>query len=187
MKNFLFIIILMLGISINSISQTIVLLAKYGEITYNESWNDAEMVDLQEEEIILTFNGDTHIIEISNNFRDKFIYYTEESEKIIDETGHSLITFYYEVVDKNGSIFRAQCKTGKIKNGALKFKIKTSDGKSYNGDVDVFIVYNYERDKIYWIPIKEVPQGFTTNQGSFRVDPPKTRQPKIKYATNFEM
>ncbi|KKL96538.1 hypothetical protein LCGC14_1843540, partial [marine sediment metagenome] len=103
MKNFLFIIILMLGISINSISQTIVLLAKYGEITYNESWNDAEMVDLQEEEIILTFNGDTHIIEISNNFRDKFIYYTEESEKIIDETGHSLITFYYEVVDKNGS------------------------------------------------------------------------------------
>ena len=67
----------------------------------------------------------------------------------------------YDLIVDNGILFRVQCKTGRIKNGALIFKafsINCSDyiNKNYCGQVDVICVYCPDNNKIYWVPMKFV-------------------------------
>ncbi|HJQ69510.1 MAG TPA: group I intron-associated PD-(D/E)XK endonuclease [Blastocatellia bacterium] len=68
---------------------------------------------------------------------------------------------YDFVVDDSTRLFRVQCKTGRVKNGALLFNAYSQSGNgsvkmNYRGLADVFAVLNPEDDKVYLIPVSDV-------------------------------
>jgi PD-(D/E)XK endonuclease len=84
---------------------------------------------------------------------------------------------YDFVVDDTTSLFRVQCKTGRVKNGSLLFNAYSQSGNgsvkmSYRGLADLFAVINPEDDKVYLIPVAEV--GVT--DVSLRLTPTLNRQ-----------
>jgi hypothetical protein len=104
-------------------------------------------------------------------------------------------TRYDLVIDDGASLARVQCKTGRLRNGAVRFKAcssyahhRRSDGsqtRSYAGEVDFFAVHCPETDGVYLIPISELP---VTNQGALRVDEPRNAQRRhIRPASRYEV
>lgn len=76
---------------------------------------------------------------------------------------------YDFIIDDNGKLLKVQCKTGRIKGGAVLFSVRSSHGKikrDYKGEIDVFVVYCPDNNKFYKIPIDEVG----INLYSLRVD-----------------
>lgn len=68
---------------------------------------------------------------------------------------------YDFVVDDGTALFRVQCKTGRVKSGALLFNAYSKAGNgsarmSYKGLADLFAVLNPEDDKVYLVPVDEV-------------------------------
>ena len=68
---------------------------------------------------------------------------------------------YDFVVDDSDSLFRVQCKTGRVKNGVLIFNTYSQSGNgsvkmSYRGFADLFAVLNPDDDKVYLVPVNEV-------------------------------
>jgi hypothetical protein len=68
---------------------------------------------------------------------------------------------YDFVVDDDTSLYRVQCKTGRVKHGALLFCAYSKSGNgsvrmSYRGLADLFAVLNPEDDKVYLVPVNEV-------------------------------
>lgn len=73
---------------------------------------------------------------------------------------------YDLVIEENGKFLRVQCKTGRLQNGAVVFNtcsVNVESGKavtrSYHGQIELFGVYCPELDKIYLVPIEDVPIG----------------------------
>lgn len=69
---------------------------------------------------------------------------------------------YDLVVDRTGLFLRVQVKTGRLRDGAVRFKTcswgSTTDHKtsvSYVGHADLFAVYCPENDKVYLVPVEE--------------------------------
>ncbi len=66
---------------------------------------------------------------------------------------------------ENGHFKRVQCKTGKLKDGSIKFNCCSNHHKkgirnSYLGQADCFMVYCPDNEKIYEIPItKDTPRS----------------------------
>ncbi|HYG82436.1 MAG TPA: group I intron-associated PD-(D/E)XK endonuclease [Pyrinomonadaceae bacterium] len=65
------------------------------------------------------------------------------------------------VIDDEVSLRRVQCKTGRVRNGALLFCAYSMAGNGsakvgYRGLVDLFAVLNPEDDKVYLVPVDEV-------------------------------
>jgi PD-(D/E)XK nuclease superfamily protein len=65
---------------------------------------------------------------------------------------------YDFVIDDSARLFRVQCKTGRVRNGALLFCAYSKSGNgavrmSYRGLADLFAVLNPEDDKVYLIPL----------------------------------
>jgi hypothetical protein len=79
----------------------------------------------------------------------------------------------YDLVLEFGDHFvRAQCKTGRLRNGVNL------------GEVDIFLVYCRETDGLYAIPVEEA--GAT--RGSLRVAPAANNQAKrITWAADYEL
>jgi len=70
---------------------------------------------------------------------------------------------YDLVVEENGRFTRIQCKTGKINRGAVVFSVASSQyhrgGKrrDYRGQVEAFGVFCPDNEKVYIIPICDLP------------------------------
>lgn len=98
---------------------------------------------------------------------------------------------YDLVVDDNGKFIRIQCKTGCLNNKCINFRtysLTTKNGKSVKSnytaeEIDLFMVYCPEIDKIYVINQFEVPNNICI----LRVSSPKNNQKtNIKMACDFE-
>lgn len=101
---------------------------------------------------------------------------------------------YDLVIDEGDRFVRVQCKTGRLKRGAVKFNScsytyhhPANQGArkyqhDYRGQADVFGVYCPETDDVYLVPVDDV--GLT--KGSLRVEPTLNHQAKkIRWAQDF--
>lgn len=83
---------------------------------------------------------------------------------------------------------RVQCKTGRITNDCVKFKVCSVGYKakkeSYHGQIDLFAVYCQELDKVYLVPIQDC--GIT--EKSLRLKPALSgREKDVSFAINYEI
>lgn len=92
----------------------------------------------------------------------------------------SELSRYDLVIDRGNGFERVQCKTGRLRQGAVQFNACSSlshHGKgqgrsSYSGQIELFGIYCRETDEVYLLPVEKAG----TAQGSIRVDPPKNNQ-----------
>ena len=71
---------------------------------------------------------------------------------------------YDLVLDIDGELLRAQCKTGRLRKGTIRFptrstRINTKSifNRDYRGDADLFLIYCPGNDRIYAVPVDEAP------------------------------
>jgi hypothetical protein len=91
----------------------------------------------------------------------------------------------------DGSIIRVQCKTGKLKDGYLAFRVCSADarrpnGVPYQGQIEAFGVFCPQNGNSYLIPMNVLGPRHTTVR--LRVTPPRNGQIRgIRYAREFEI
>lgn len=96
---------------------------------------------------------------------------------------------YDLVIDLNGKLLKAQCKSATYKNGVVSFPTSSKAGgktrKDYVGQIDCFLVYCESLNKIYKIDISIAPSSGMC----LRVDLPQKKAPvsTIKWAKDFEI
>jgi hypothetical protein len=98
---------------------------------------------------------------------------------------------YDLVLDPGGRLVRAQCKTGRLKNGSIEFSTRSvrvnSTGRltrDYVGQVDIFLVYWPLQRRIYAVPVAEAPKALMY----LRVDPARNGQSqRVRYANDYEL
>jgi hypothetical protein len=98
---------------------------------------------------------------------------------------------YDLAIDLGDRFLRAQCKTGRLRQGTIIFAARSVRSntrrtflRSYENDIDLFIVYCPETDGIYVIPIEEA----TASVGALRVAPTANGQAKrIRWARNYQL
>src|SRR5215217_4997530 len=85
------------------------------------------------------------------------------------------------VILRDGQFLTAQCKTGRLRNGAVEFSARSVQSntkgtrfRGYTGEVDLFIVFCPSNRGIYVIPAEDVP----VTGMYLRVDPPRNGQSK---------
>ena len=88
---------------------------------------------------------------------------------------------YDMIVDENGVLRRAQCKTGRIKKGGVRFKPCSTNGftgkhREYFDDIDLFPVYCPENGNVYRVPVDTIRK--CTRICVLRIDPPGNNQSK---------
>lgn len=85
---------------------------------------------------------------------------------------------YDLMIDEGDTFSRVQCKTGRLKDGAIFFDACSSQAhrgkgkQDYRGQADVFGVYFPDNDSVYLVPVGEV--GRTC--GMLRLEPSKNGQ-----------
>jgi hypothetical protein len=95
----------------------------------------------------------------------------------------------YDLVVQGESeeFLRVQCKTGRLKDGAVVFATRSSShGKKqhYRGQADPFGVYCPENGKVYLVPVEKT----TVTEGRLRITRPKNNQSKgVVWAKEFEV
>ena len=100
------------------------------------------------------------------------------------------------IEDHDGKFIRVQCKTGRLKKGAVIFNTcsvtyhhpSNQGTKVYRHDyrdaADVFGVYCPDTDRVYIVPVDEVG----TVAASLRVEPTKNSQRKrVRWASDYEL
>ena len=118
----------------------------------------------------------------------------------LNEAGYDLLvpfgenTRYDLVIDDGSQLSRVQCKTGRLRSGAVTFNVCSTYAhhpnprvvrRDYHGQVDFFAVYCPDNRRAYLIPITELP---LRKQGRLRVDPPRNNQRRrIRFAADFEI
>jgi hypothetical protein len=103
---------------------------------------------------------------------------------------------YDLVVEAESGFIRVQCKTGRLRNGVIKFNACSITyhhptrlpGQAYKhhyrGQADVFGVYCPDTDKIYVVPVEEIGK----NAGSLRVERTLNNQAqRIRWAGDYEI
>lgn len=104
----------------------------------------------------------------------------------------SELSRYDLVIDRGQGFERVQCKTGRIKSGAVRFNAASSQyhhgngiGRtSYRGSIDLFGVYCPESGVSYLVPVADVGEV----EGVLRVDAPKNGQSAgIRLAARYEL
>jgi PD-(D/E)XK endonuclease len=103
-------------------------------------------------------------------------------------------TRYDLVTDDGTQLRRVQCKTGRLRGGAVRFPTCSCYGhhrnpkrarRDYTGEIDDFAVFCPELRAVYLVPIEDVP---TRSLGALRVDPPRNGQTKnIRLAAIYEV
>jgi hypothetical protein len=97
------------------------------------------------------------------------------------------------IIESEGRLARLQCKTGRLRTGAVRFATCSFYGhharpkppRDYIGDIDAFAVYCPETAGVYVVPIGDV---MLRRQGALRVTPPKNNQRrKIRFAASYEI
>jgi hypothetical protein len=100
------------------------------------------------------------------------------------------------VETKEGAFLKIQCKTGRLRKGAIRFPAASSSyhhpntsryenrKHSYRGQADYFGVYCPETEKVYLVPVDEV--GLYS--GFLRVEATLNKQAKnIRWAADYEV
>ena len=62
--------------------------------------------------------------------------------------------------EEDGKLVKVQCKTGRLRKGALTFRpcsLGRGPARDYRGEVDFFGVVSHEREEIYLVPVADVP------------------------------
>lgn len=98
---------------------------------------------------------------------------------------------YDLVLDSEGRFLKVQCKTGRLRNGSIRFRavsvqsnMNRTSWRGYAGEVDLFAVYCPENSGVYLIPADEV----APNVNYLRVDPTRNNQAKrIRWARDYEL
>lgn len=98
---------------------------------------------------------------------------------------------YDLVVDNGVSFLRIQCKTGRLRNGSIRFNAQSQNpkdrmgkGVGYRGQVELFGVYCPDTQKVYLVPPEDVSETY----GFLRVEPAKNGQSKgIRMADQYEL
>ena len=96
---------------------------------------------------------------------------------------------YDLVLDVDGEFVRVQCKTGRLRRGAVEFTSEsvrcnstTAVRRSYDGDADIFLVHCPDTDGIYAVPVAGAPKRCVT----LRVDPTANAQAKgVRWASDY--
>jgi len=98
------------------------------------------------------------------------------------------------LIDDGIQIRRVQCKTGRLRGGAVRFNACSSYAhhpnpkmpkRDYNGEIDCFAVYCREAGGVYLIPIEDVP---VRRQGALRIEPARNGQLRlIRLAKDYEL
>jgi PD-(D/E)XK endonuclease len=98
------------------------------------------------------------------------------------------------ILESNGELSRVQCKTGRLRKGAVVFSLCSHYGhhanpktarRTYHGEIDFFAVYCPETNGVYLLPIEDVPGR---RQAWLRVDPPRNQQNKrVRPAARYEI
>jgi hypothetical protein len=102
----------------------------------------------------------------------------------------------YDLVADDGIVLaRVQCKTGRLRGGAIVFSVTSTYGhhrnpatarRAYRGEIDYFAVYFPETAGVYLVPIDDVVD--TRTSATLRVDPSRNGQKKrIRHAADYEI
>ncbi len=98
---------------------------------------------------------------------------------------------YDLVLDLGDRYIKAQCKTGRLRNGVVLFSTKSVQCntrrtvvKNYDGDADVFLVYCPDIGRVYCVPVEEAPIGYMY----LRVKPTLNGQEHgVNWASHYEL
>jgi hypothetical protein len=98
------------------------------------------------------------------------------------------------VFDDGSRLSRVQCKTGRLRGGAILFSTASTylhhrrpvtGRRDYHGEIDHFAVYCPETAGVYLVPIEDVPVRV---KGALRVDAPRNcQQRRIRFAETYEI
>jgi hypothetical protein len=89
---------------------------------------------------------------------------------------------YDLAVDAGSHLMRVQCKTGRLRDGAVRFNACSNSGhhrgdwsprRDYIGEVDAFAVYCAATGGIYLVPIQHVA---ARTEAALRIDPARNGQ-----------
>jgi PD-(D/E)XK endonuclease len=119
---------------------------------------------------------------------------------VLREAGYGIFVPFGEntrtdlVIDDGTKLERVQCKTGRLRQGAVRWSVCSnyfhhphprSTSRDYVGEIDYFGVYCPETSGVYLVPIRDLE---VRRAGSLRVDPPKNNQRKfIRFAQQYEI
>lgn len=101
---------------------------------------------------------------------------------------------YDFVLDLTSSVLgfmRVQCKTGRLRAGVVEFNAYSSGSnssgsksKGYKDDVDLFLIYCPDTDKVYWL----LPRSCGNSKPYLRVTPTRNSQSKgVRWAKDYEI
>ena len=103
-------------------------------------------------------------------------------------------TRYDLVIDDGLCLAKVQCKTGRIRNGAIAFKVCSSYAhhpnpksrfRPYGNEVDFFGVYCTDNGGVYLVPSSEISNRF---QVLLRLEPPRNAQRlRVRFAAAYEI
>jgi PD-(D/E)XK endonuclease len=103
-------------------------------------------------------------------------------------------TRYDLVIDEGSAHKRVQCKTGRMRGGAVRWSVCSNyyhhpnprfGSRDYHGEIDYFGVYCPETERVYLVPIGDLP---VRRRASLRVEPARNSQQKfIRHAHSYEI
>jgi hypothetical protein len=103
-------------------------------------------------------------------------------------------TRYDLVIDDGSRLARVQCKTGRIRAGAIRFRTCSSHAhhpnpkvrfRPYADEIDFFAVYCRDNGRVYLVPIEDLPTHY---EGSLRLEPAKNCQRQgVRLAAQYEV
>ena len=98
------------------------------------------------------------------------------------------------IIDDGDRPRRVQCKTGRLRTGAVRFNTCSNYAhhpnpkllrRDYHGQVDDFAVYCPETERVYLVPIADLP---VVTEGALRVRPARNGQRRrIRQAAEYEV
>jgi hypothetical protein len=98
------------------------------------------------------------------------------------------------LIDDGNRLLRIQCKTGRLRDGAVRFATCSSyahhpnprmRSRGYLGEIDFFAVYCPQTGGVYLVPIEEVP---LKRMGALRVEAARNSQKQgIRPAVRYEV
>jgi hypothetical protein len=98
------------------------------------------------------------------------------------------------VIDDGRRLSRVQCKTGRLRNGAVAFATASTYAhhrnprvtrRAYSGEIDLFAVYCPQTSGVYLLPIEDVP---TQTYAHLRVEPSRNNQHRyVRLASRYEI
>jgi hypothetical protein len=98
---------------------------------------------------------------------------------------------YDLVLDLDGEFVRAQCKTGRLCEGVVRFSTKSVQSntrrtviRDYEGDADVFLVYCPSTCGLYCVPVEEAPITYMYLRVEATLNGQKNR---VRWASDYEL